>query len=172
MWPIEDHFVPEFVDPKLVQSIIVMGTAGLSAYYNACLGTQTPAQKAYAKRSRDYQPGDLVVELSSFSLRVARNNFPEVCVGTFVEQRSEWVPYDLGDEDKIGLDPDELGFRETAYYILPWVFPYPSRPFRWVNCDFVAVPRTPGEGRDWEKSDVEPKGHKIPPAMHPSQEYL
>lgn len=141
---------PKRLDEKLVQAAVTIASAGLAAYWNVAFGGRTPANDNYYQRATNPRPGDLVVERSSFAIRVARDQWPEICLGTLFETKSEWVLYEMSKEDKVGLDPDELGHRDTATYIQLWVSPAPAELTRWTNCDFIAIPRTPTETRAWE----------------------
>lgn len=132
---------PPEVDQKLIDAAILIGTNGIQAYWNALFGHQTPAQEAYCKRASEPRPGDLVVEHSSFGIRLKLNDHSEICVGTLVERKSEWVDWEFEtEEEKEGLSPEELRYREDAWYIKLWVNPEDSLPTRWTMQRLLQFP--------------------------------
>ena len=97
--------------------------------------------KAYKERITHPQPGDLVVETSTFGIR-ERDGNAHSAVGTLVERVTETLPY--GDEAP-GEDPEY--YTEEVWYVTPYLG---GEAVRWVNAHFVAIPATQEPGNQWD----------------------
>lgn len=124
---------------------VQVGVAGIVAWRNTLVGGGAPVVRAYFERASHPRPGDLVVETSSFGLRIRDDREPHVCVGTLLREVDEVLTYDSEEGDE-GGDPET--YVERAVYIQPLAYPE-GHEFRWTNADFAAIPRTLKESREW-----------------------
>lgn len=133
-----DVNVERYVGTALEQAASFIGAAGYQAYSNCIVGNQAPAIKRYFDRVRNPEPGDLVVETSTFYARDLRG-YGHVAVGTLVERKIESLVYE---ED--GFEPDP--YEEEAWYVTPFTG---GETIRWTNAEFIAIPSTRQQGREW-----------------------
>jgi hypothetical protein len=121
----------ELMTPEMVHALVYL--AWSVRYLGHTCEYMRSVQDALTRRP---VKGDLVVETSlmSWPPDTARmRNFARV--GIF--DRMEWEPLE-------GDDPD---YGETAYYVTPLDG---DEPVRWVNCDFMVLPKTSDEVWKWK----------------------
>lgn len=101
----------------------VIAAAGHAAFMMAVIAGAPPAVQAYRDRALTPQPGDLVLELTSYQLR-DRTGEGHEALGTFVRREGDsWI-----------VENFARGVEE-----------------RWANCEFVAIPRTAAEAALWRR---------------------
>jgi hypothetical protein len=109
--------------------VVALGAAGHAAYTNCLIGGAPPVLRAYYERATHPRPGDLVVEVSSFTRRFRYDDEPHIAVGRLVSVRDDqWVIASL-------IDPDEP-------------------PTSWGNCQWVAFPADPMQAREFTTCTV------------------
>lgn len=140
--------VPEMTD--LEKAAVMLGVAGYTAWSNSLIGAAPPSLRNYYDRASNPQPGDLVVETSSFWIRMRDGNRPFVCVGRLVSHAVEQVPY-VFDDDHVPDPDDDLTYNEEAWYVDLLSDPDRKEPFRWMNASFVAIPTTLADHHYWTR---------------------
>lgn len=138
------------LDQAQLEIAIALGSAGITAFRNTLFGQPTPRQQNYHRRASNPKPGDLVVETTSFASKCRASTHPEWCVGTLVAHAQEFIKYD--EINHTEGEPD--GYHEEAWYIKLLVEESPVwDSHRWINCEFIAIPRTPQEAYQWERDE-------------------
>jgi hypothetical protein len=126
----------------LEATAVALGAAGYAAYTLTIVGHAAPIADRYRERVTHPEPGDLVVETSTFAAR-SRKGFGHVAVGTLVRSGVEHIVESPTDEEPDGFEYDEL-----AWYVRPFVG---GDTVRWTNAEFIAIPRSQEQVRQWEK---------------------
>ena len=119
-----------------------LGAAGYAAHSMTLVGNAAPMVQTYRERIRNPQPGDLVVEASSFPMR-DRKGFGHVAVGTLVRSGVEHVVEEPDDDQPEGWEYDE-----KAWYVDPLAG---GDTVRWTNSEFIAIPHSHTQAREWQQ---------------------
>lgn len=113
------------------------------------VGNQAPIAAEIYQRIRHPRVGDLVVE-SSVGTHTKDPLRKVPAFGYLIEKRREWWHTDAEWAALLAEDPDAYGGddqrpTDTAWYVQ--YGPAPGDVYRWVNCDFLAIPIDPQEFR-------------------------
>lgn len=119
-----------------------LGAAGCAAYSLTLVGHAASVAVSYRERIMNPQPGDLVVETSSFPMR-DRKGYGHVAVGTLTSSGVEHIVVPPNDDEPDGWEYDEM-----AFYVAPFVG---GDPIRWTNAEFIAIPRSIDQKREWQR---------------------
>jgi hypothetical protein len=124
--------------------LFALGAAGYAAWSMCLVGNPAPVVSNYHRRVSTPVPGDLVVEISSFSLRMRDGDLPKIrgCIGRLVKHQQETQ---VVDAEGNALSEDEQFTREVWY-----IEQVDGGVITWENCSFIAIPSTPQQAREWE----------------------
>lgn len=132
------------VGTDMERAVAALGAAGYQAYSNCLVGHAAPMVTRYFNRVKNPEPGDLVLETSTFYARDLRG-YGHVAVGTLVERKVESLVYE---EDGLESQP----YQEEAWYVTPLTG---GETIRWTNADFIAIPASRQQGIDWTRDASE-----------------
>jgi len=107
---------------RLEVAAAALGAVGLAAYRMTLVGHAAPMVTAYFERVSNPQPGDLVVEYTTFARR-ERDGQAHEAVGFLVSR----------DGDECTIEPYVGGAPEL-----------------WGNAEFISIPRSSTEAREWQ----------------------
>lgn len=125
------------------ETAAALGAAGIAAYRMTLVGHAAPIVEWYRERITHPEPGDLVVEVSSFDGRAARGLAHEA-VGTLF-----WHGTATYRDDVEGpWTEEERTGREEFWDVIPLTG---GESVRWTNAEFIAIPRSPAQAREWSK---------------------
>jgi hypothetical protein len=124
----------------------IIGAAGLAAYRMTLVGHAAPLVEAYRERVTKPEPGDLVVEVTSFGMHERRGVAHEA-VGFLVSHGDDT----FYDDAEGPWSADERRGTEEFWMVRPYVG---GEPVRWTNADFISIPRTSTEARLWQSAEV------------------
>ena len=118
-----------------------LGAAGYAIYSMTLVGHAAPIHDRYRERVTHPEPGDLVVETSSFPMRDGKG-FGHVAVGTLVSSGVEHIVVPPNEDEPEGWEYDE-----QAWYVDPITG---GETIRWTDADFIAIPRSQKDAWAWK----------------------